>query len=123
MQLSISLRWIFFANFSSSVYCHNKSSERLQKIGPCQVSSKALFYIFLNILLVISHSGMINTCSIGVVQNYLKFQLISLIHLQQFTYRLTRACVYQRMYTCMHVPLHVLVYVPPRVLSRVCLHV
>ena len=37
-----------------------------------------------------------------------------LIHLQYFTGRLTYACVYQRVYTCMHVLLRVLVCVPPR---------
>ena len=37
---------------------------------------------------------------------------IKLIHLQYFTRRLTHACVYQCMYTRMHVPLRVLVCVP-----------
>ena len=46
-----------------------------------------------------------------------------LIHLQYFTRRLTCACVYQRVYTRMHVPLRVLVCVSPHVLLHVCLRV
>ena len=48
---------------------------------------------------------------------------IRLIHLYFITRSSTHTCMYQRVYTCKHVPLHILVCVPPapHVLACVCL--